>query len=80
MSLGGPTSLPIACSGDMNPGDPITRPVWVSAVASAAAREIPKSITRGPSSASSTFDGFRSRCTTPAAWIAQRLSARPAGD
>src|ERR1700684_3191032 len=42
------------------------------------AREIPKSITRGPSSASSTFDGFRSRCTTPAAWIAARPSASPA--
>jgi hypothetical protein len=27
---------------------------------------MPKSITRGPS-ASSTFEGFRSRCTTPAA-------------
>ena len=42
------------------------------------AREMPKSITRGPSSASSTFDGFRSRCTTPAAWIAARPSASPA--
>jgi hypothetical protein len=41
--------LPMACSGDMNPGDPTTRPVWVSAVASAAAREMPKSMTRGPS-------------------------------
>ena len=35
-------------------------------------------MTRGPFSASSTFDGFRSRCTTPAAWIALRLSASPA--
>ena len=26
MSLGGPTSFPMACSGDMNPGDPTTRP------------------------------------------------------
>jgi hypothetical protein len=42
------------------------------------AREIPKSMTRGPSSAISTFDGLRSRCTTPARWIALRLSARPA--
>jgi hypothetical protein len=38
---------------------------------------MPKSITRGPSAASSTFDGFRSRCTRPAAWIADRPSARP---
>ena len=43
-----------------------------------AAREMPKSMTRGPSSASSTFDGLRSRCTTPTAWIALRLSASPA--
>ena len=35
-------------------------------------------MTRGPSSAISTFDGLRSRRTTPAAWIALRLSARPA--
>jgi hypothetical protein len=55
----------------------MTVPAWVSTVASAA-REIPKSITRGPSSASSTFEGFRSRCTTPAAWIASRPSASPA--
>ena len=61
----------------MNPGEPITRPACVSAVDSAA-REMPKSMTRGPSSAISTFDGLRSRCTTPAAWIALRLSARPA--
>ena len=76
-SLGGPTSVPMACSGDMNPGDPIVRPVWVSVVDSAA-REMPKSMTRGPSSASSTFDGFRSRCVTPAAWIAASASASPA--
>ena len=77
MSLGGPTSEPTACSGDMNPGEPITRPACVSAVDSTA-REMPKSMTRGPSSASSTFGGLRSWCTTPAAWIALRLSARPA--
>ena len=61
----------------MNPGEPITRPACVSAVDSTA-REMPKSMTRGPSSATSTFDGLRSRCTTPARWIALRLSARPA--
>ena len=77
MSVGFPMSPPVACSGDMNPGDPITRPARVS-VADSAAREMPKSMTCGPSCASRTFDGFRSRCTTPAAWIAVRLSARPA--
>jgi hypothetical protein len=77
MSLGGPTSRPWVCSGDMNPGEPTTVPVWVSALFSMD-REIPKSISRGPSSARSTFDGFRSRCTTPAACIALRPSANPA--
>ena len=52
-------------------------PVWVSALASADS-EMPKSSTRGPSSATITFDGFRSRWTTPAAWIALRPSASPA--
>src|SRR5690348_11646075 len=77
MSLGGPTRLPRACSGDMKEGEPNTTPVPVSMVASAA-REIPKSMIRGPSSASSTLAGFRSRCTIPAAWIAPRPSASPA--
>ena len=76
-SLGGPTWWPWACSGDIKAGEPITSPVPVSVVASAA-REIPKSMTRGPSSANSTFDGFRSRCTMPAAWIAPKPSASPA--
>ena len=31
MSLGGPTSRPSACSGDMKPGEPIISPVRVSA-------------------------------------------------
>ena len=39
---------------------------------------MPKSITRGPSGDSSTFEGFRSQCTTPAAWMALRPSASPA--
>jgi hypothetical protein len=61
----------------MKDGEPNTAPVPVSMVASAA-REIPKSMIRGPSSARSTFDGFTSRCTMPAAWIAPRPSASPA--
>ncbi len=40
-------------------------PLRVREVASAA-QAMPKSITRGPSGASSTLDGLRSRCTTPA--------------
>ncbi len=76
MSLAVPMLRPMTCSGDMKPGEPITF-VPTSPLASAAP-EIPKSITRGPSSASSTLEGFRSRCTTSAAWIALRLSASPA--
>jgi len=58
-------------------GVPTRTPVRVSSVASAA-RAIPKSMTRGPSAASSTFDGFRSRCTRPAPCIADSASATPA--
>ena len=61
----------------MNPGEPIIRFAPVAMLVSAA-WEIPKSMTRGPSSASSTLEGFRSRCTTPAAWMAFRPSASPA--
>ncbi|GAA2542583.1 hypothetical protein GCM10010423_46740 [Streptomyces levis] len=39
---------------------------------------IPKSMTRGPSSTTSTFDGFRSRCTRPAPWMDCSASATPA--
>jgi hypothetical protein len=77
MSLGGPASPLVTCSGDMNPGDPTTNPVPVIAVVSAA-RAIPKSMTRGPSAASKTFEGLRSRCTTSASWMAARASASPA--
>ena len=64
-SLGGPVGWPWACSGDMNDGVPSTLPAEVSTVPSCA-RAMPKSITRGPSSASSTLAGLRSRCTRPA--------------
>ncbi len=58
----------------MNPGVPTIIPVCVRG-APATANEMPKSMTRGPSLASSTFEGLRSRCTTPAAWIASSASA-----
>jgi hypothetical protein len=58
-------------------GVPTGAPVAVYEVKSAAS-EMPKSITRGPSAASSTLDGLRSRCTTPAAWMAWSASATPA--
>src|SRR6266516_7471726 len=72
-----PISPPGACAGVMNPGEPVTQPM-PAADTVPAAREMPKSITRGPSGDSSTFEGFRSQCTTPAAWMALRLSASPA--
>jgi hypothetical protein len=43
-----------------------------------AALATPKSITRGPSGETSTLDGFRSRCTSPAVWIDSSASAHPA--
>ncbi|MCK2217717.1 hypothetical protein MF672_028565 [Actinomadura sp. ATCC 31491] len=36
---------------------------------------MPKSITRGPSGPSSTLLGLKSRCTTPASWMAPRAVA-----
>ncbi len=67
---------PSMTSGARYPGVPMTRPVWVSRVASPA-WAMPKSITTGRSSASITLPGLRSRWTTPAAWIAASASAVP---
>ncbi len=61
----------------MNWGVPMAAPVAVWAVPSAATA-MPKSMTRGPSAASSTFDGLRSRWTIPAPWMAWSASATPA--
>jgi hypothetical protein len=60
----------------MNDGVPTTIPVAVIAVCSSA-REIPKSISRGPSRASSTLAGFTSRCTSPQEWTACSASTSP---
>lgn len=62
----------------MNPGEPTTRPVEVSAVASKACA-MPKSISFGPPAPSSTFAGFRSRCSTftPCTASNARASAAP---
>ena len=66
-----------ACSGAMYAGVPSAPRVTVSWIRSAALAT-PKSITRGPSGETSTFEGFRSRCTSPAWWIDSRASAHPA--
>ncbi len=67
---------PSITSGARYPGVPMTSPVSVSWVASPACA-MPKSITTGRSPVSITLLGFRSRCTTPAAWIAASASAVP---
>ena len=77
-SAAGPTSRGRwNCSGAMNGGVPISLPVSVRRSLSAG-REIPKSMTLGPSGASSTLLGLRSRCTTPARWMSRSASASPA--
>ena len=73
MSLAGLPSSPRACSGDENPGQPSPSP----GNPLAAAYAIPKSASRGPSSASRTFEGWRFPCTRPAAWMASSPSASP---
>ncbi len=66
-----------ACSGDMYAGVPTATFVMVSRVLETP-DAMPKSITRGPSSTTRTFDGFRSRWTRPAPWMDWRASAMPA--
>ncbi len=78
MSAEGPTSRGRRnCSGAMKGGVPINFPVSVRSSLSFG-REMPKSMTFGPSSASSTLLGFRSRCTTPTRWMSRSASASPA--
>src|SRR6185437_894385 len=55
---------------------PAAMPVLVRLVVSSA-WAMPKSMTFGPAAVSSTLEGFRSRCTIPAAWIAASASASP---
>jgi hypothetical protein len=69
MSLGGPTSCPKACSGDTNPAaaNPGADPEPPeSAAPESPAPESPNPVTRAPLSVSKTFEGLRSRCTSPA--------------
>ena len=67
---------PVICSGAMKPAEPTVMPVLVRLVVSSA-WAMPKSMTFGPAAVSSTLEGFRSRCTIPAAWIAASASASP---
>ena len=75
-SLAGPISRLPACSGDMYAGVPMVVFVAVSAPP-CKAREIPKSITRGPSAAMRMLPGLRSLWTRPRPWIACSASIRP---
>lgn len=73
-SAAGVCSWPFACSGDMNCGVPISPPLRVSWVASAA-RAMPKSMIQGPSEPMRMLLGFRSRWITPALCTACSASA-----
>ncbi len=59
----------------MNAGVP--RIAWLARLGLSTSCAIPKSITRGPSGDSSTFDGLRSRWITPAPWMAWSAVAIP---
>ena len=67
---------PVTCSGAMKPAEPTIMPVRVTDVASRA-WAMPKSMTFGPSWPRITLEGLRSRCTTPAVWMAVSASASP---
>ncbi len=74
-SAAGPTPRPMTCSGDMYAGVPIC--VLLVMVAGPSVRAMPKSITRGPPAPMMTLPGLKSRCTTPASWIAASAVAVP---
>ena len=64
------SAFPVACSGLMYAGVPMTVPVWVSGRPSPAAlnaRAMPKSATTALPPDSMMFSGLMSRCTTP--WL-----------
>ena len=68
-SLAGPVSCPRACSGAKNPA--ATTPAASNPAAKTPGVKnpgdsTPNPVTRGPSSASNTFEGLRSPCTSPA--------------
>ncbi len=73
------TRSPRTCSGAMKPGEPTRTPVRVSSPSctDSRARAMPKSMTRGPSMVIRTFEGFRSRWTSPAPWMCWRAWASP---
>ena len=69
-SVGGPTSAPWACSGDMYDGDPTIIPVAVSRESSRIVAT-PKSVSLARSPACTiTLAGLTSRWTTPTTWAA----------
>ncbi|GAA2793653.1 hypothetical protein GCM10019017_43960 [Streptomyces showdoensis] len=78
-SEAGVSFSPRTCSGDMKPGEPTTAPVLVRppSVTVSTARAMPKSMIFGPSTVSRTFEGFRSRWTSPAACTWTRARASP---
>jgi hypothetical protein len=77
MSAAGPIGCPLICSGAIQPAEPNPQDVGLAREPWATAWAIPKSITRGPDSDSSTLLGLRSRCTSPARWMAVSAVATP---
>jgi hypothetical protein len=73
-SLAGPASCPRACSGATNPAaktpgatNPAAKTPGVkNPGVKNPGDSTPNPVTRGPSSASNTFEGLRSPCTNPA--------------
>ena len=70
------STLPVACSGLMYAGVPMTVPVcvmWCASPAALSARAMPKSATTAVPPESMMFSGLMSRCTTP--WLCAYASA-----
>ena len=75
MSAAGVWCSPRSSSDAVYAGVP-TNPL-VTVVAASSTRAMPKSITRGPSGPIRTLYGVKSRCRTPARWIAASAEAVP---
>ena len=73
-SVAEPPDLPLSCSGAIQVRDPTRSP---RCMAMAGDLATPKSSRRTPCGLSTTLDGFRSRCTTPAEWMAATARTRP---
>ena len=81
-SLRASRGSPRSCSGAMYCGVPTSAPAWVSSVAvappaAATGRARPKSSSVTPAGVRNTFEGLRSRCTSPRACRACSAASTP---